>query len=173
MPYFVLVGGAVAVVFIWLNVIKKGDDSENGLRIGFSVIGTGVVLWAMWTWGVQAIQEQNEQAIREELWLSTFVQEHQREWDEDCLAILTSFGAQGVIYDNVDGTAYTLDYCRAMWSPPEQPTEYSASQYDQPGRVPPFPSEVLFDPDTPGWLRCVDPQLSDCYEWIDFRGGPG
>lgn len=173
MPYFVLIGGAVAVVAIWLNVIRKGDDLDRGIRLGFSLVGTAIVIWGMWAWGVQALQEQSRQAVREELWLATFVQEHQREWNEDCLAILTTFGAQGVIYDNVDGTPYTVDYCRAMWTPPEQPREFSSSQYAQPGRVPPFPSEVLFDPTTPGWMRCVDPQLAECYEWIDFRGGPG
>lgn len=173
MSYLVLIAGGIAIAFVWWNVFQKGKDGEEGMRVIASLIGTGAVGWAMWSWGVQGIQAQSEQSVREQIWLSTFIQEHQRAWNEDCQVILTRFGAQGVIYDNVDGTAYTVNYCQSMWSAPELPNEYNSSEYNQPDRVPPFPSEVMFDPDTPGWLRCVDPQLTQCYEWIDFRGGPG
>lgn len=172
MPYIVLVGGCVAIVSIWLKYAQNKHDRDARTWLVWSVIGTAAIGWAMWAWGVQALQEQAVQSSKEQQWLDTFVAQHHQEWDAECRAILTSLGAQGVIYDPSTGAAYTIGYCESMWSPPEQPTVYSNSRYEQPGAVAPFPSAVLFG-DPPIGPRCVDPQLQECYDWIVFRGGAG
>lgn len=172
MPYIVLVGGGIAIVFIWLNFAKKRGDRESSARALQSAVGTIAIAWAMWSWGVTAIQEESRKAADEEVWLATFVDKHRQEWDADCRAILTSLGARGIIYDPQTGAGYDLNFCQSMWTPPQRPVAFSTSEYEQPGRVPPFPSSVLFGVNA-SEIRCVDAALTECYEWIDFRGGPG
>ena len=181
MPYVVLVGGTLAIVFVWLafrsfRTAALAEDTRPYAkdvkgRMIMSILGTAAIAWAMWGFGVQVIQEDAARATTEQLWLATFANEHRRNWDADCAAILSANGADGVLYDPNTGAAYTVEWCRGQWSPPEQPSEYSSSQYDQPGRVPPFPSGALFGPAVSD-VRCVDRSFIDCYTWDDYVTPP-
>lgn len=188
MPYIVLVVGTLGLVGVWMSFRTNSKQAQEriakdpasrvsvsqGIRIKFigSLIGSAVIAWAMWGWGIAAIGENNENMMVEQLWLSSFASEHQREWNADCQAILFSQGAQGVIFNPDSGEAYTVAWCESQWSPPVQPTEYSTSDFQQPGSVQPFPSTALFGPSATEY-RCVDQGLQECYDWIVFRGGSG
>jgi hypothetical protein len=188
MPYVVLVVGILGLVAVWTSFrtnsklaqekIAKDPALRESVSQGTltkfigSLIGSAVIAWAMWGWGIAGIEESFETATAEKSWLSSFVSEHQREWNADCQGILFSQGAQGVIYNPDSGQPYTVAWCESQWSPPVQPTEFSTSEFEQPDAVQPFPSTVLFGANTSEY-RCVDQGFQECYDWIVFRGGPG
>jgi len=137
-----------------------------------ALAGSAVLSWAMWGWGIAAINDNNEKMIAEKLWLSTFENEHQREWNSDCQGILFSLDAQGVIYNPDTGEAYTVDWCEAQWSPPATPSEYSTDSDAQPERTPPFANWALFGADGRDAYRCIDPALQECYDYFDELMAP-
>jgi hypothetical protein len=146
---------------------------QNLQWVFFMALAASAVLsWAMWGWGVSAIEQNNANAVAEEIWLSSFSSEHQREWNSDCQGILFSLDAQGVIYNPDTGKAYTVDWCQAQWAPPATPSEYSTDSDAQPERTPPFANWALFGADGRDTYRCIDPALQECYDYFDELVAP-
>ncbi len=181
MPYVVLVVGTLGLVAIWMSyrtnrlraraeMVEKPRsvfEDDSYLQFLGSLVGSAVVVWAMWGWGVSAIEQNNANAVAEEIWLASFNSEHQRQWDTDCLGILFRQGAEGVIYNPDSGEAYTVDWCQAQWQQPgpfRKGYEYSTDTDDQPERTPPFASWALFGQDHTEY-RCIDQALQECYGW--------
>ncbi len=131
-----------------------------------SLVGSAVLAWAMWGWGIAAINDNNAKMMAEQLWLSSFASEHQRKWNSDCQGILFSLDAQGVIYNPDSGEAYTVDWCEAQWLPPVTPTEYSTYDSDSPEETPPFAWARLFGGDGIDTYRCIDQALQECYDYF-------
>lgn len=162
---YVLIGVALSLVTAaWVHLFHKsrmdkeksgvareaGDryarrryDEANRNRWTWTVVLTIALAWASWSWGMQGIKEDNAQEIASREWFSTFNSRHQARWNEICRAIFTYDFAEGILYQN--GQAYTLDWCYSLWSPPEAPSSFSESDYQQPERQPPFAGAVVFD----------------------------
>ena len=187
MPYFVLVAGTVGLAVIWATYFQfrsrlaqerqaSGNDAWVRYQTGersmtrtiASVIGSLVIGWAMWGWGVQAIQEQSEQQAREQKWFATYSSQHQRKWNEDCEAFFSRFYSD-VVYEAETGQALTVDLCRSQWRPPAVPTAYSTEDRLQPDFVEPRANQVIFGPDLLRWV-CVSQE--ECFSWDDFVSPP-
>ena len=187
MPYLVLVSGTVGLVVIWVTYlqlrvrlaqVRKASEDDAWVRheanerltgrVLGSVIGSAVILWAMWGWGVQAIHTQNEQVVREQKWFVTYATEHQRAWNEDCDAFFSRFFSD-VAYNTETGQAMTLDWCKSQWRPPAIPADFSTDDRLQPDYVEPRANQVIFGPDLRAWV-CVS--QDDCYSWDDFVSPP-
>ena len=194
MSYFILIAGAIIIVLIWrshvqarekvrelerreqageTNVNASPHRSELKNELIFRIVGTVAVLAGMWFWGVKGLIEQRQQEASEQEWLDTFVDEHQRNWNADCEAIMVRISpVTGVAFDRDTGQAISVLSCKQSWAPPEVPDEFSTSQYEQPGRVPPFPSTAIFGEYTEKIL-CADPYDEDtCLWWDDFVEPP-
>ena len=194
MPYFVLIAGVVIIVLIWVSHVQSREQvrelerreraGETNVNASFHrnnlagqfiprIVGTVAVLAGMWFWGVESLIEQRQQDAFEQEWLATFVDEHQREFNADCEAIMARINPiTGVAFDRDTGEAVSVLTCTQSWSPPEIPDEFSTSRYDQPGRVPPFPSGAIFGENL-GKILCADPSNDDtCFMWEDFVEPP-
>ena len=76
----------------------------------------------------------------------------------------------GVMINRDTGQMISLLTCRAAWTPPAVPSEYSSAEFDQPDRVEPFPSQAIFGTDLADIL-CLDPyDDATCYSWDYFTG---
>lgn len=194
MPYFVLLAGVVIIVLIWVSHVqsreqvrelerreKVGEPNVNASRHRNDLagqfipraVGTIAVLAGMWFWGVESLIDQRQQQAFEQEWLDTFVDEHQRDFNADCEAIMARISpVTGVAFDRDNGQAVSVLSCTQSWSPPQTPDEFSTSRYEQPGRVPPFPSEAIFGQGLTKVL-CADPADEDtCFMWDDFVEPP-
>ena len=187
MPYLILVAGAVGLSLIWGYVIfhgielsrlrrdpdatsgqKEAAKSAQGGRVVGWLIGSAVIVWAMWSWGVQGIQEQaNEQAMQQR-WFATYTDEHQRKWNDSCKDFFWYFSSD-VVYDGETGEPLTEQWCRDQWRPPAIPEEYTTDEYLQPEYADPTAQKAIFGEDLFGWV-CTPAE--DCYSWDDFVQPP-
>lgn len=187
MPYLVMVIGTVALVLVWVTYAQKrsqvrkisadpnsdpldrvrGQDQLAGRTLG-SVLGSAVILYLVWSWGVNAIQMDAEQTALEQRWFATYVAEHERKWNEDCEALFGYFDSPTVLQQEA-GREIDVAWCRDQWSPPEIPDEYTADRYMQPRYAQPQANRAIFGPDLFDWV-CTP--LGDCYSWDDFVEPP-
>jgi hypothetical protein len=169
------------------RAVDAGGDPDEAWRIhkiantnamiATPIIVTALAAAAFWFWGVKQAQSDSQQAAAEQAWLDTFVDKHRQNWNDDCNAIFFHDGnTTGVLYPSGSSQPLTVQWCQAQWQAPVVPSEYSRSEYAQPGSTPPFASEAVFlGPNAPGYAMCVTPNENDgygCFDWDMVRGGP-